>query len=100
LKACFAAEVVGDQEELVAANEDPVDSVSATTPSDATKASEKYKSKSTAAGEVSHAPFAGEYGMLLVGVPFSVMRIGVPTSLLPHLFADSVVKENVAAALM
>jgi hypothetical protein len=70
-----------------------------TSPSPACRDSEKYRSNFVDEGEVSHAPFAGEYGMLLLPTECSVISMG-SLARLEHTFAASVVKENVASVLM
>ena len=93
----FVAE--GTKLSSVEAEDEPVVSVIVTSPSPACRDSEKYKSNFVEDGALSHAPFAGEYGMLLPDTAFSVRSIGVPP-VLEQVFDDSVVKEKVAAAFM
>jgi hypothetical protein len=90
--------VVGAKESITEADEDPVVSVTETNPASKSRLSEKYKSKTVVAVEVSHAPFAGEYGMLVFAV-LDWIEVGMPL-LIEQVSVDSVVKEKVACAFM
>jgi hypothetical protein len=92
-------ELVGAKESITVAPEDPVVSVILMSPSDITRPSEKYKSKDVIPGVLSHAPFEGEYGMLLPETSFSVSRVGAEAETV-HVSAASVVKVKVAWACM
>jgi hypothetical protein len=93
-----ALAVVGAKESITDAAEDPVVSVMDTSPSPKSRDSEKYKSNFVLAGELSHAPFAGEYGMLVFAVEDWIEN-GVPPEM-EQVLVDSVVKENVAWVFM